>query len=299
MHTISHGNGRFTIVIFSCSFFWDPPLKNWPCKTNLGQRIWFSNLDPSLYFSLLLLYQFLGVFTFQDGARSAQLKWAMSGTRHILAFRMSGRLALLSTDSHCAKFSVCFTLVYKLTMFLVSADSDTTNPKSTSTRPLPRRCDVPPSQCSGRNDASPVQCWHPSHAAMTQLTLPRSADTPFMQQWHCSSATLMPLSRCNDAATVQCWRVSHAAMTQLPRSADMPLTPQQCSSRAALTFLSRCNDAHVPLTLTRLSRSSEAAPTALTPLSCSCDATPAQHWHSSHAALTPLIPLPCSDDTSS
>ena len=50
-------------------------------------------------------------------------------------------------------------------------------------------------------------------------------------------------------------------MTQLPRRADMPLTPQQCSSSAALTFLSRCHDAHVPLTLTRLSRSSEAAPT--------------------------------------
>ena len=32
MHTISHRNGTFTIVIFSCSF-WGPPLKNRPCRS--------------------------------------------------------------------------------------------------------------------------------------------------------------------------------------------------------------------------------------------------------------------------
>ena len=90
----------------------------------------------------------------------------MSGTCHILASRMSAT-ALHRLTSR--KISFCFTRVYKLTMFLVSVDSETTNPKSTSTRTKPS-APPPPMHCaqlwgviaaphgrSGRRGAVPAQ----------------------------------------------------------------------------------------------------------------------------------------------
>ena len=61
-------------------------------------------------------------------------------SEHCQALVIFSRLAcppLLSTGSRRANISFCFTRVYKLTMFLVSVDSETTNPKSTSTRTKP------------------------------------------------------------------------------------------------------------------------------------------------------------------
>ena len=98
MLTISHGNGRFTIVIFNCSFlillFGEMALQviksdsRMPISLYLHRTKSFSRymhlrrrfaLTPTSqqryyhYFSLLLLYQFLGVIIFHDSARSAQL----------------------------------------------------------------------------------------------------------------------------------------------------------------------------------------------------------------------------------
>ena len=84
MHTISYGNGRFAIVIFSCSFL-RLPFKESALQVNESDsRILiclYSHMTESLsryvhllslLVSLLLLYQFLGVFTFYDSAGSAQ-----------------------------------------------------------------------------------------------------------------------------------------------------------------------------------------------------------------------------------
>ena len=56
---------------------------------------------------MFTLHQFLGVFTFHDSARSAQWKWALSGTRQNLASRMS-TTALHRFTSLKAKLQCCW-----------------------------------------------------------------------------------------------------------------------------------------------------------------------------------------------
>ena len=94
--TISHGNERFKIVIFSCSFL-RLPFKELSLQVSESESqisIWLYSHTTELlsryvhYFSLLLLYQFLGVFTSQDSARSAQVLYlpysAPIGARSLL-----------------------------------------------------------------------------------------------------------------------------------------------------------------------------------------------------------------------
>ena len=82
-----------------------------------------------IYFSLLLLYQFLGVLTFHD---SASLRGKPNGSEQCQALIIFSLLAcplLLATGSRRSIFSFCFRLVYKPTIFLDTVDRDTTNQK--------------------------------------------------------------------------------------------------------------------------------------------------------------------------
>ena len=104
IHIISPWNGRFTIVIF-LFLFWDYPLMNWPCRSaSRTLKSWSvfirTQQNPctqctGINVRLLLLYQFKCVLTFHDSARSAQLRWAMSGTRHILTSCISATALLV------------------------------------------------------------------------------------------------------------------------------------------------------------------------------------------------------------
>ena len=155
--------------------------------------------------------------------------WAMSGTCHILASRMAATaLHWFMTTSSRAKISFCFTRVYMLTMFLVSVDSDTTNPKSTLTR-------TKPSASTRTKPSASTRTKYCFHAAVRPL--PCSAHAPLTQQWRRSRAVLTPLLRSNDDAHALRWRPCHAAMTQLQRSADAPFTQHWRRSRAMLTQL--------------------------------------------------------------
>ena len=93
-----------------------------------------------------------------------------------------------------ANFSFCFRRVYKLTMFLVSVDSDTINQIGTLTRtkqsvstrtksqfhaavtPLPRSDDAAPTPLPCSCDAPPTQHSDSDDAAL--LHLPCSCDVP-------------------------------------------------------------------------------------------------------------------------
>ena len=71
-------NGNFQLILF----FGDSPLKLWPYRSAnliLVTSIFICTRpnprpDMCIFFSLLLLYQFLGVFTFHDSVMSVPLK---------------------------------------------------------------------------------------------------------------------------------------------------------------------------------------------------------------------------------
>ena len=216
MHTLPHNISQ-KWKVYCCNFqlflFENPPLKNWPCRSvnwaNMilkFQSIFMHTQQNScpamcIYFGLLLSYQLVSIFTFHYTARSALLKWAMSGTCHILASSMSATaLHKFSGGSHSSKFSFCFRRVYKLTMFLNSVNSDTTNQESTLTRtkqststriltkcqfcaavtPLPRSDFAPqamltPLSRSSYVTVTPLTQWRPFHAPPTQLWRPSHA----------------------------------------------------------------------------------------------------------------------------
>ena len=200
-----------------------------------------------IYLSLLLFYQFLGVFTFHDSAKSRFVHslWLSSflpmfrcsiwseQCQALVIFSRLACLPLLSTGSCRAKISFCFTRVYKLRIFLVSVDSETVRPP-TQKEPRQgqnqvRRQGQNQLRRQGQNwvhrqgqnqvcrqgqSANSTPQWGSSHTVLTPLT----------QHWHHSHAVLTPLSRCNDAAPAPGWRPSDAAMPPLPRHADASLT---------------------------------------------------------------------------
>ena len=115
---MSQGNGKFTIVIFICSFFEIPPFKNWPSRST---NLIFNLSSCTNYQFLVLVCTFTLTFSFLYhihkcflAVNFTQFKWARSYTLHILACSMS------ATSLHSfmlLKFSFCFRLVYKQTMF--------------------------------------------------------------------------------------------------------------------------------------------------------------------------------------
>ena len=186
----------------------------------------------SLLVSLLLLYQFLGVFTFYDSAGSAQFNWAMSGTRHTLVSRVrhcspqvhvdqSKIFVLLHADlqaknvpRHCRQWH------HQPKKHLDIVDKDTTECVEKDKAPIPRRGDAPP-----------TPRWRPPCSADAPLTpLPgpdgipdaRPLATPLPRR---SNAPPTQRSGRDEVAPAPSWRPSHAAMTQLPRSNDAPYAP--------------------------------------------------------------------------
>ena len=204
-----------------------------------------------IYFtsSLLLLYWFLGVITvtFHDSARSAQLKWAMSGTRH-----SRPTYSRFSHVRHCSpQVHVTQSKIFALLQAGLQANDvlDTVDcyilaptkkylTTTTRTKPCVDKGKVP---IPRRGDAPPTQQWCPPRRADPPLTpLPRSEDSPDARPTdpRPSHAAVTRLPRSVAAAMTPCWRSSHAAMTQLPRRADAPLMPHWrplCPYHAAMT----------------------------------------------------------------
>ena len=184
-----------------------------------------------IYLTLLLFYQFLGVFTFHNSARSAQLMWATSGTCHILASHMPAtalhrfvsrkNFILLYAGSQANNVPrFCRQWHHQPNKYL---DKDKTECVDKDKVLIPRSGEAAPTPCSRpsrRNDATPVLCSRPSHAALTPLPrrahasftpLPRRADAPLTPQWRRSRAALTPIARRNDATPVPCWHCNGAA----------------------------------------------------------------------------------------
>ena len=237
MHTISRGNERFIIIVFSCSLL-------------SGTR---QILASQISATALHRFTSQNSFCFRRVYKlTMSLDTVDSDTQPKKVPRQGRQGQSADSTSRWCPSHLAMTSTHRADAPLMPLPRCDDTPDARPTlRTFPRHCDVLPTPRSGRDGAAPAPCWRPSHAAMTPLPrpthaavtpltpIPRSDDalpTPFPR---CCDAPPTPRSGRDDVAPAPCWHPSHAAMTPLPRRADAPphaartpLTPLPCRDDA-------------------------------------------------------------------